>query len=254
MAFDEMNVYEPFRKNTLDRLLSKEIESLDDFFVAIDKGLLYGAFWKKFYESGISPTQFRQYLDRSATLDEKAILSAVLELLRADAAVRNAGIKYPVHFSKLALLRSWFPEGKIIMLFRNPKAMIASKLNDSATAERKSRSLFHRVFIHYSTLLFFSLEFRRSVRVFLKHRTFIHKVHYESLVLSQKSTAMRICEFCGIRYEPKMLSVTGKDSSFGYSERGAICPATVDAYQHILSPFDQWLIDILTHRSYTKIQ
>lgn len=254
MAVDEMNLYEPFRKNTLDRLLERQIVSVDDLLVAIDKGCVYGAFWKRFEESGLSLERLQSCLGGSTRLDEKTILSGVLELLRADSAVRNAGIKYPVHFSKLVLLRRWFPKSKIIVLFRNPKAIIASKLNDSATQARKRKSFIHRFLVHYSTLLFFSLEFRGSVRVYLEHQEITHKVHYESLVLDQKTTIKRICAYCDIEFEPTMLSVTGKDSSFGYSGRARISPDSVNRYQRVLSRFDDWLIGLLTNRSYRKIQ
>lgn len=254
MAFDEMNLYEPFRKNTLDRLLGTQIVSIDDLLVAIDKGCVYGTFWQQFEESGLSLKRLQYCLKHSTRLDEKTILSAVLELLRAGSAVRNAGIKYPVHFSRLGLLRSWFPDSKIIVLFRNPKGVIASKLNDGATQARKRKSLIHRFVIHYSTLLFFSLEFRRSVRVYLNNQEITHKVHYEALVLDPESTIKRICEYCDIEFEPTMLSVSGKDSSFGCSTRPTICSDSVDKYRRVLTRFDDWLIGLLTNRSYRKVQ
>lgn len=254
MAFDEMNLYEPFRKNTLDRLLATHIASIDDLLLAIEKGDVYGAFWRRFEEGGLSLDRLRSRLQWSATLDEKTILSAVLELLRADSGVSSAGIKYPVHFSKLPLLKGWFPESRVIMLFRNPKAMIASKLNDGATRARKRKTLIHRFLIHYSTLLFFSLEFSASVRVYLKHRRCTHKVEYESLVLDEESTIRRVCEYCDIKFQPEMLSVTGKESSFGYSWPGKPNSDSLNQFQRTLNRFDSWLIGLLTNRSYRKLQ
>lgn len=253
MAFDEMNLYEPMRKTTLDRLLSDASDAESLVSMILEKKV-YGTFWQEFSKSGISVSELRERLDQCGELTPRAVLQAVLVCLAETKGVKFSGVKYPLHFSRIGLLRDWFPDCKIIMLFRNPKSMIASKLNDPATCARKRISLIHRFIIHYFTLLLFSWEFVRSVSIYEQYCDRVHKVNYESLVIDQRAIIEGICQYCGVAFESKMLSVSGKESSFGVEGRKSVSAASLDKYKQVLSRFDQWLIDLLTLRSYRKVQ
>lgn len=253
MAFDEMNLYEPMRKNTLDRLLADGMD-VESLILAIQNREIYGTFWQDFSRSGIQTPQLKSKLEKCGGLTPRKVLQTVLDCLAETNGAPIVGVKYPVHFSRLVLLREWFPDSKLIMLFRNPKAMIASKLNDAATRARKSRSLIYRIGIHYFTLLFFSFEFVRSVSIYNRNRDTVYKISYEALVTDQRSVVEGVCQHCGIEFEEPMLSVSGKESSFGIEGRNKVSSSSLNKYQQVLSRFDQWLIDILTARSYRKVQ
>lgn len=254
MAFDELNLYEPLRKNTLDRLLASEIRSTAQLLDAIRKKRIYGTFWREFSRSGIGEEDLQRELGIVRNPSAEQVLQALLASLRSVNSTGCSGIKYPVHFSRLGLLKTWFPESKIIFLFRDPKAMIASKLNDPATCSRKNRSWLHCFAVHYATLLYFCFEFRQSVVIYQKYRDIVFKLRYEELVSDGPSIVAGLCRFCGIEFEPEMINVSGKRSSYEVSDRNTLSAATLDRYKEVLSVFDQWLIDRLTWRSYRKIQ
>lgn len=253
MAFDEMNLYEPMRKHTLDRLLADGMD-VDSLILAIQNREIYGTFWQDFSRSGIQTPQLKSKLEKCGGLTPRKVLQTVLDCLAETNGAAFVGVKYPLHFSRLDLLKEWFPDSKVIMLFRNPKGMIASKLNDPATRARKERSWIHRFVIHYFTLLFFSFDFVRSVSTYKRNRDAVYKVNYEALVTEQRSVVEGVCRHCGIEFEEQMLSVSGKESSFGIEGRNKVSSSSLNKYQQVLSRFDQWLIDFLTARSYRKVQ
>lgn len=253
MAFDEMNLYEPMRKNTLDRVLS-ENSDVESIISMIRSSRIYGTFWQDFSKSGIRIERLQEQLKKYEELTPRAVLEAVFLCIEEKAGTTHSGIKYPVHYSRLGLLSEWFPDSKLIMLFRNPKAMIASKLNDPATRARKKKSFMHRFVIHYFTLLFFSWEFVRSVSIYSRSRERIHKVTYEALVTDQRAIVQSICEYCDVEFESQMLSVSGKESSFDVEGRKNLSTASLSKYKQVLNRFDQWLIDLLTLRSYRKVR
>ena len=249
MAFDEMNIYEPYRKNTLDKLIPKYLKSPNDLMTAIDEKQIYGTFWKEFNKSKIDKLKFVKSLNESELFDEMEILRQVLINLRGSNINIIPGVKYPVHFSKINKLKAAFNDCRIIFLTRNPKAIIASKLNDPATLKRKNKSFIHSLFIHYFTILYFCLEYNQTIKLYLKYSVHSFQISYEELIKSENSVE-RICEYLDIDFEKEMLNINGKKSSY---ERGEIAKpkfflSSIDKYKEILSPFDSWLISILTKK------
>jgi len=126
-------------------------------------------------------------------------------LLKEKSNVKMAGVKYPVHIRKISNLLKYFPDAKIIFLTRNPKAIIASKINDPATKKRKEQSKIKAWFIHYFTLLYFCFEYNLSIKIFFRNKENLYLVTYEDLVLHKEKTVQQICEFLGIGFEKEML-------------------------------------------------
>ena len=253
MAFDEMNIYEPLRSNTLDLFFKGGEKSSLDLIDALKEKRIYGTFWQEFEKSGITFEQLETSLNKYNSLSVKHVMSSVLNLLKMKKRVPVSGVKYPVHFSKTPLLESWFPESKIIFLFRNPKAMISSKLNDGATRERKSKSLLHKYLFHYFTLLYFCFEFRHSVKVYKQMKDKCFKITYEDLILNQKKIVDQICIYCDLEFQEGMLQVSGQESSYNKVDRKALSTESLEIYKKVLSGFDQALIGFLTNKSYRSI-
>lgn len=251
MAFDEMNLYEYGRKNTLDKVVNSKIFTVEDLIEALRNKEVYGTFWKDFEKSGIKWEELNVALKKEK-FSVKHIIKVVLKLLATKHNSSYSGVKYPVHFSKIKKLKEWFPQSKIIFLTRNPKAIIASKLNDPATKKRKGKSLLHRVFVHYFTLLYFAFEYRKSAQCWRKHKNDCFKITYEELVQFQEKALKQICDFCEIEYEEGMISVSGKESSFEQKKLNKPVTDSLTKYKEVLSLFDQWLIDRITIRSYNK--
>lgn len=253
MAFDEMNIYEPYRKNTLDKLISINLKSPNDLMIAINKKQIYGTFWKEFNKSKIDKLKFIKSLNEAELFDEMEILKQVLLNLRGSNINIIPGVKYPVHFSKINKLKAAFNDCRMIFLTRNPKAIIASKINDQATLKRKSKSFIHSFLIHYFTIFYFCLEYNLSIKQYYKYSAHGFQISYEELIKSDNSVE-RICEYLGIDFELEMLNVNGKKSSYERTEiaKPKFFLSSVDKYKEILSPFDSWLINILTKKTSKK--
>lgn len=253
MAFDEMNLFEPRRKNSLDKLIDNQIKTPEALIAAIQQKEIYGTFWKEFSKSGIQHDELLHALKKEKEFNLETIVKVILNLLSKNFQTPYSGVKYPIHFSKTYLLKKWFPSCKLIFLTRNPKAIIASKLNDPATRSRKSKSIIHRFGIHYLTLFYFAIEYKKSVEQWSKNKNYYLKITYEELVQFQTETLVKICNYLDVEFENQMLQVGGKTSSF--TEKKAMKPVThsLEKYKTTLSTFDQWLIDKITSKSYKKI-
>ncbi|MFW6272571.1 MAG: sulfotransferase family protein [bacterium] len=254
MAFDEMNFFEPFRNNTLDKYFKKFDISVDEFVELINQKKIYGTFWKEFEKSGITLDELMQELNKEEGISLKFVLKSILSLLKQKNNTTFAGVKYPIHFRKLNYLIKSFPNSKIIFLTRNPKAIIASKVNDPATKKRKRHLKFVSSLFHYFTLLYFSIEFNYSVKTYYKYKNNLYPVMYEDIVTNREETIENICSYCSIGYEGSMLKATGKKSSYNNINSDMMHQASIEKYKEVLSLFDRKLIDLLTGHYYKKIQ
>lgn len=248
MVFDEMNLFEPFRSETLDRLLGNSIKSPQDLIKAIENKKIYGTFWKDFNKANISKEELLSELEQLEQFDLQSIIKSILNILQRRSNKVYSGIKYPIHYSKVSLLKEWFPDSKIIFLTRNPHAIIASKLNDPASRRRKEKSVVNHFITHYFTLLYFCYEYNKSVKVFQKNKDNLYLITYEDITSAPQETLEKLCEFCNLKFEEAMLSADGKPSS--YKNKSLL--KDTERYKRVLSPFDQWLIKVLTDKSLKK--
>lgn len=254
MAFDEMNLFEPFRKNTLDKILAKgdcDAHKLTDL---IQQGKIYGTFWRDFERSGISIGELRETLEQHNNLNAEIVVRDILKLLQKKNQTTISGIKYPLHVSKIDYLIKTFPLSVIVFLTRNPKAIIASKLNDSATQKRKSKSFLHRFLIHYFTLIYFSFEYVVSVKKYIHHKDNVILVTYEQMVINMRREAEKICNTLAIPFEESMLEATGKTSSYKSNQGEKLYKKSLNKYNEVLTGFDLKLIDVITKKYYNIIQ
>ncbi|SHG68537.1 Sulfotransferase family protein [Fodinibius roseus] len=256
MAFDEMNLFEPLRRNTFDRFFDKSNGvSSEEIIDLIDKKKIYGTFWKEFRQSGIKLDELKEVLDQDTSeLHSSNVIKSILGLLRKKNNAKIPGIKYPVHFRRLDYLFEHWPDAKVIFLTRNPKAIVASKLNDKATQERKGKSFLHKFLVHYFTVLYFSIEYIFSIRTYFRYASNLKLMTYDQLVLNTDETIKGLCRWCNLEFEDTMLEVTGKSSSHNSISKKGLHTQSIDKYKSVLNSFDSFLISLLTYRYYTKIK
>ena len=241
MAHDEMNLYEPFRSNTLNKILAKNITS-EELFNTIMNKQVHGTFWKTLVESKIPLIQFEKKLKMINKVNVAKVIALILNELQLAQGMNHSGVKYPIHVSKFYMLQEWFPEASFIFLTRNPNAIISSKLRDDATVKRKSKSFLHRFVLHYFTLLYFSIEYRIVKKVHYKFRNDIILIRYEELVGNSGVVVKKLCNKLNIKFESTMLEVTGKKSSHSNDSVNSLSTNSIYEYKKILSKFDRFLI------------
>lgn len=253
MAFDEMNLFEPFRKDTLNIFLDHQNITADQLSELILQGKIYGTFWQKFEQSGIALDDVKQQLKKKRKLTSVSVIQTILRLLRKKNNAKISGVKYPLHFRKVDYLLDHFPDSAVLFITRNPKAMISSKLNDEATKKRKETTVVHRLLVHYFTLIYFSIEYIFSVKMYLKNRDRLMLVTYENLVSNTRKTLEDICITCGIPFEEEMLLASGKSSSYKFDSKNGVHAQSMRKYEEMLNTFDIFLIDFFTNRYHKKI-
>lgn len=253
MAFDEMNLFEPFRKNTLDTFLEHPNVTADRLSELILQKNIYGTFWREFERSSLRLDHFQQQLEKKKSLTPVSVIQTILDLLREKNDAKISGIKYPLHFRRVDYLLDHFPDSTVLFITRNPKAIISSKLNDEATKQRKEKSVLHRFLVHYFTLIYFSVEYIFSVKMYLKNKDRLLLVTYENLISNRRGTLENICTMCDIPFEEKMLQASGKSSSYNMDSQNGVHAQSMRKYKEMLSTFDIFLIDFLTKRYHKKI-
>lgn len=253
MAADEMHVSDPWR-TSLDQHYNRAGDLQNDrnlrkLVDLIYSGDVYGTFWVEFRKLGISKdTVFRRLSPTDRSL--RSVVSVFLDLQREHTGKPRAGAKFPVHFTRVAKLKEWFPDGKVVFLVRDPRAVAWSKVNDPATMRRKQRLGCCGFLIHYLTLVGFAIGFRSLVKTCQQnassHDTRI--VKYEDLVTAPERTVSGICCFCAVEFQERMLGVDGKPSSHGGRQKGGIDSGSLARWQKEMPVGDRLLVEWMTAR------
>ena len=248
MAVDELNIYEPFRKNTLDKLIKKD-SSINALIENIDNHNIYGSYWEKIKKLN-KIGDIVNNLNNIKSLTPESVIRSIIDGLKEKKNVLISGVKYPVHILKINRLISEFPDSLIIYLTRNPYAIVASKLNDKATKRRKNKLGLFSFVLHYFTILYFSIEYNLAVKTYYKYRNFIMLITYEDLVLYRHETVNNICNKCLINIESDMLNVTGKETSYSNNED----MFNMKRYNKALRVFDKLLIKLITRKQHSRLK
>lgn len=198
---DELNIFEPFRSNTLDKYFNGSLDKLvfrDDF----KKGLIFGSFFKKenpelilkTIENINSNSHVFQFLkDYSSNFDEKWV-----------------GFKYPCHVSKFNVLKSIDPSAKFIFLHRSLRDIYFSKINDGSIARSKReisiklKRLYALFYFCYSYLIL-----RKHIR---NHN--VLTIDYSDLINNNFTVCGQIESYLSLPKNSFQIKVDGKSSSF----------------------------------------
>jgi hypothetical protein len=144
-----------------------------------------------------------------------------------------------------------FPRARILHLVRDPRDRYAS-------VRRRNRNDLSRVGAATGRWLRSVRAARRNTG---KYPDRYRIVRYEDLVLAPESTMRHVCEFIGLPYMPRMLSMDavpehrdrGGNSSFGDLEPGAISVRGIGRYRATLSPADRAFIQLVAGDALAKV-
>ena len=256
MATDEMEISNPWRKTFDQRYGNIRKQRPDDFArklvktVYEDASCIRGTFWKDYPSLGIPPQKIYSQLKESDQ-SLKTFLNILLNEYAKLQGKKRIGVKYPLHFSKAKQLKDWFPDCKIVFLFRDARAVCASKVYDEATTARKKKAGFLWFVVHYLTLGFFIFEYIWYARIYNKHKKglSLFPVCYEDLVSNPEYEIKKICRNCEIPFDTKMLSAEGKPSSHDGKRYCGADKTRLETWKNRLTPWDIKLINVLTRKS-----
>jgi hypothetical protein len=168
--------------------------------------------WVRFKDLDVDADRCRELMEMQGDHTFRTIFRAVLTAFRERVGKERVGEKTPSHIFFLSHLLRWFPKARVLILQRDPRAVIASQLKSPWVADRLTpRSLQDGVFLgkRHNHLLFYADKWVRIYNEIVPAwaddpRVLV--VRYEALVQDPESEMRRVCDFLGEVYEPRMLT------------------------------------------------
>jgi hypothetical protein len=166
-------------------------------------------------------------------------------------------VKFPVDVGHMPELLQWFPDGRIVHITRDPRAVAMSKTNDPfGTAPKVSAHPHLAWLIRKLVPLSVIAQYRRDSRLHQRFREFPnYKLFcYEDLLANPKRTLQELCAFVGAEFTESMAdpahgSHEHQPSSLTGKQQKAFDPRAAVRWQTRISRGDKWLITSLTKAS-----
>ena len=153
----------------------------------------------------------RHGIDTPALPAEVPSLGAAMELVyRQHAGLAMWGCKSPNYFDCMTRLAKEFPQGRFIVIYRNPADICSSVIR----AGQKS-SWFARSGMSLRTLLGYR-EMKQEAGRLAAMGARLYELQYEDIVRDPASVLTGICRFLEIPFDPRMVSLEGADRSAIY--------------------------------------
>ena len=165
---------------------------------------------KRFADLGVTPERARSVLERGPERSARAALAALMAAYGEARGKPRVGEKTPGHWRHARTLLDWFPEARLIVTRRDPRAVAASKMKApwAPQAMRFAGTASARL----TRLHVVAEEARHWARLYdevipsLLRDPRATLVSYEDLVGDAEGVMRRVCAFLGEAFEPAMLA------------------------------------------------
>jgi len=175
--------------------------------------------WIRFKYLEIDPDRCLQLMNIQENRTIQDVFTSVLIAYGEKTGKDRFGEKSPSHVRYLPTLLDWYPDARIIIMQRDPRAVIASRLGTPWVEKRTSPVSFQNGFFTNSRFYELILGVKRWKNIFetivpkWKTDSRIHVVAYEELVRNPEKEVSSICSFIGETYEDGMLTNRKQESS-----------------------------------------
>ena len=225
---------------------------------------LEGAFWRFEGIAGADDPKLKHAIaDRIHRSDRSlgAIARIFIEEVTFFAGCDRPCVKFPVDVEHLPTLLEWFPDGKIVHITRDPRALAMSKSNDpSGTAIKLLEHPRLSWLIRKGALWLTVKQYRLAARVHdqLRHVSNYRLFRYEDLLAYPEDTLRELCHFIEIEFHGDMLDPNKgrhehQPSSLTGERRKGFDPGAGTRWKKVISPLDNFLIVLLTRSSMKKL-
>ena len=206
---------------------------------------IHGDFWyheaRNYDEQDLKESICRRILESNRSFG--SVFQAFIEEIPSYYGFNRCCVKFPVFVNYIPHLLEWYPNGKIIHITRDPRAMAVSRAN--FPGERRLRN-------RMTTMSFVVLQYVWTSRLHCKYNAIENYAlfRYEDLLADPERTIREVCDFAEIDFVPQMLqpkqgqasSVTGEKSA-GFNKQAA------SHWKKAISPFEEKVITVLTRKS-----
>jgi hypothetical protein len=226
---------------------------------------LEGAFWRfegiKAAESPELRKRIARQIQNASDRNLGTIARIIIEEITLFSGYERACVKFPVDVEHVPELLRWFPDGKVVHITRDPRALAMSKSNDpTGTALKVLEHPRLAWLIRKAAVYLVVKEYRASARLHQRFRTSSqYKLfRYEDLLAEPGVTLRQLCAFIECEFNSNMLypekgvhdhqpsSLTGK-------RRKALDPSAGIRWRGLISSSDNLVISLLTRRSMKKL-
>lgn len=191
----------------------------------------FDAFWKeytswiRFTYLGIDPAQCLDFINQKRDQTIQSVFRSVLTVYGENSGKVRIGEKSPSHVRYIPVLLDWFPNCRIIIMQRDPRAVIASRLGTPWVRNRISTASLRTGIFTHSRLFELIFGAKNWSNIFenivpeWQSDSRIHIVPYEKLVQNPKNVVQSICHFIGEIYEKDMMTRRNSESTSVSSEK-----------------------------------
>ena len=121
------------------------------------------------------------------------------------------GEKSPSYTTRLRQLTARYPEARFILLWRDPAEVYRSvRFAALKSVFFGRRGMLHRV-------IYWQEQMIRQAGELIKTGARVHHTHYADLIAHPESVCRGLCEFLGIKFNPRMLDLANAELSAVYS-------------------------------------
>jgi hypothetical protein len=173
---------------------------------------------RRFLDLKVDPQLCRSHLSDETSPRYRDIFAAVLFEFGKVAGKARVAEKTPGHVYYLPTLWEWFPEARVLLLQRDPRAVVASQLRSPWVARQLTPTSWRHGFLegsrarqvaHYAHD-WHTIHGQIAPRWWADER--LKVVAYETLVADPEAELRAICDHLGEDYDPRMIERRGQDA------------------------------------------
>jgi hypothetical protein len=220
-----------------------------------------GSFWRlsPFRAIGEEAIKQRVFLAlKSSDRSLGSILQILLREITEFNGCRRCCVSFPVYVNHISELLSWFPEGKIIHITRDPRAIAISKTNDPGGTAIYNKKYPHlKYLVRKAMIAFVVVQYVWASRIharFRRHPNYL-LVKYEDLVVQPVRTLQEICEFAQIEFTSDMLEQAedrAQRSSITGELRTKADARAASKWKSVITPFEKFFVTLFCGRGMAR--
>lgn len=189
-----------------------------------DTPLDFDRFWSRYTASvrfrdlGVDPDYCRGLVESAGPPTFRRIFEAVLTAYGQRMAKPRIGEKTPGHVHYIPELLSWFPDARILILRRDPRAVVASQMRSPWVKERLTPTSLRSGLVvgsHTHQVALYADNWATIYEQVVPAASAdprVRVVEYESLVQDTERELRQICDFLDEAFEPAMLDSRSDDN------------------------------------------